>query len=314
MARFNYPEHFLEQTELFKDIKAKHDADGAASVLNPFLAEEGIDLDDDDADTDEAITKHKQAKKAEKEAEDATQDRDILFDPVFKNMTDGFQFLKRLYRKNPAELGNWGATVNGKAIVYPPDFLGRLELFKTYKEKHDSFPGGTPLDPFLTQNEIDLGDEDTDVDAAKAKHDAAKQKEKDAEDYTEDRDNLFNPVMEHVRGMGQYLKGLYVKNPREAGHWGYVVDDSPRDPKFRTATIDPTLSKTIRGVKLNSQVENTGTVPLLLHKGEEVGTEPFLLDPEMRFTIKRGFGTLTVENPDATQAGEIGYITTHIGR
>jgi len=63
--------------------------------------------------------------------------------------------------------------------------------------------------------------------------------------------------------------------------------------------------------KQDSQVENTGTVDLLLHKGDEIGTEPVNLPPEMRFTVKRGFGTLTVENPDPASAGEIGWLTTN---
>ena len=126
-------------------------------------------------------------------------------------------------------------------------------------------------------------------------------------------DNLFDPVMANVLLMGQFLKGLFVKNPKELGHWGYVVDESPRDPKFRESTITSGIPKTIYAVKLNSQVENTGTVPLLLHKGKEVGTEPVNLPPEMRFTVKRGWGTMTVQNEDPAQEGKIGYITANTG-
>ena len=311
MARFNYPEDFLNQTELFKDIKKKHDADAAASVLIPYLVEQGIDLNGDETKTNNAIGKHKLFVQAEKDAEDLTQDRNKLFDPVFDNMSDGFQFLKKLYRGNPAELGHWGAVVNGNAIVYPPDFLNRVELFKDYKTKHDSFPGGSsPLEPFLSVNEIELDAEEEDMEEAETKHSGAKQTEKDAEDLREERDNFFDPVMVNVRGMGQYLKGLYVKHPKHVGNWGYVIDDSPRDPKFRTATINPASTRTLTGVKLNSQVENTGTIDLLLHKGAEVGTEAVNLAPEMRFTVVRGWGTMTVENPDPTQVGEVGYTST----
>lgn len=308
--RINYPELFLKLTELFKKIKAKHDADGAGSVLNPYLTEQSINLATDLTNTNSAIAKNKLFEQAEKDAEDHTQDRNKLFDPVFDNMTDGFQFLKKLYRGNPAELGHWGATVNKNAIVYPPEFLKRAELFETYKAKHDSYPGdSSPLNPFLSVNEIDLDDDETAAGDAITEHNDAKQTEKDAEDLREERDNLFDPVMKHVRGMGQYLKGLYVKHPKHLGQWGYTIDDSPRDPKFRTTTVPAADSVTLTGVKLNSQVENTGTVDLLLHKGDEVGESPVNLPPEMRFTIKRGFGTLTVENPDPASAGEIGWLT-----
>lgn len=314
MARFDYPEEFLKQVDLFKDVKIKHDADGPASVLNPYLAQQGINLVTDLTNANNAVAQNKLFENAAKDAEDDTQDRNDLFNPVFDNMVGGFQFLKKLYRGNPAELGHWGATVNGSAIVYPADFLKRIDLFTDYKAKHDSYPGDTsPLNPYLTVNTIEMDGDETDAAAALAKHKLAKQTEKDAEDYREERDNLFNPIMDHVRGMGQYLKGLYLKNPKHVGKWGYVVDDSPRDPKFRESTILPGVPKTIYAVKLNSQVENTGSVDLLLHKGKEVGTTPHNLPPEMRFTVKRGWGTMTVQNLDPSQEGKIGYITGNTG-
>ncbi len=312
MARINYPELFLKLIELFKKIKAKHDADGAGSVLNPYLTEQGINLAADLVKVNSAKDKNKLFENAEKDAEDYTQDRNKLFDSVFDNMTGGFQFLKKLYRGNPAELGHWGATVNGNAIVYPPEFIKRVDLFTDYKAKHDTYPGDTsPLAPYLTVNDIDMDDDETDVATAEDEHKSAKQTEKDAEDLREERDNFFNPVMEHVRGMGQYLKGLYVKHSKHLGKWGYVIDDSPRDPKFRTVTINGGDTKIISQIKVGSQMENTGEAELQLYKGEDTTATPHNLAPEMRFTIKRGWGTTTVVNPDPATDGEIGYLTTN---
>ena len=314
MARLNYPEEFDRQTKLFKKIKEKHDADGGGSVLIPFLTEQSIDLNGDNTRTNSALAKDKLFDEATLKAEDDTQDRNNDFDPVVDNMKKSFQYLKKFYAKNPAELGLWGATINGNAIVYPPEFEELVKLFRAMKTKHDSFPGGSsPLTAFLDQNEIEIAGDDTKVNDAETKHDDAKQGEKDAEDLREDRDNFFDPVMANVLLMGQFLKGLFVKNPKELGHWGYVVDDSPRDPKFRETTIVSGIPKTLTGVKLGSQVENTGTVPLLLHKGDEVGTEPVNLLPEMRFTVVRGWGTMTVENQDPSEEGKIGYITVNVG-
>ena len=45
----------------------------------------------------------------------------------------------------------------------------------------------------------------------------------------------------------------------------------------------------------------------------KTSTETHNLLPEMRFTIKRGWGTITVENQNPTTEGKIGYITTNIG-
>lgn len=315
MARLNYPEEFVNQTALFKKMKAKHDADGGGSVLTPFLTQQGIDLNADDNATDSAIDTNLIFQDLERGAEDETQDRNNLFDPVMERLRGEIQFLKKFYKGNPAELGNWGVTVNGNKIVYPPEFLNLVQLFKDFKNKNDSFgPGASPLGPYLTQHNIDMADDLSDVNDAKTLHDSAKQKELDAEDKREERDNDFDPVMDNVRAIAQYLKGLYDDHAKHLGLWGYVVDESPRDPKFRTVTINGGDTKTITQIKVGSQLENTGTVPLELHKGDEVGPEPVNLPPEMRFTVKRGWGTTTVVNPDPATNGEIGYITTNVGR
>jgi len=65
-------------------------------------------------------------------------------------MKKSFQYLKKFYAKNPAELGLWGATMNGNAIVYPPEFEELVKLFRAMKTKHDSFgPGASPLTAFF---------------------------------------------------------------------------------------------------------------------------------------------------------------------
>jgi hypothetical protein len=314
MARINYPEEFVRQTALFKKMKAKHDADGPGSPITPFLTQQGIDLVADDAATDSATDTDLLFQSLARGAEDETQDRNRLFDPVMDRLRGEVQFLKKFYKGNPAELGLWGVTVNGNRIVYPPEFLNLVQLFKDFKNKHDSFgPGTSPLSPYLTQHGIDMPDDLSDVTDAKTKHDSAKQKELDAEDKREERDNEFDPVMDNVRSIAQYLKGLYDDHAKHLGNWGYVVDESPRDAKFRTVTINAGDTKTITQIKLESQLENTGDVPLELHKGDEAGPEPVNLPPEMRFTIKRGWGTTTVVNPDPATNGEVGYITTNIG-
>jgi hypothetical protein len=309
MARINYPEEFVRQTALFKKMKAKHDADGPGSPITPFLTQQGIDLVADDAATDSATDTNLIFQDLDRGAEDETQDRNNLFDPVMDRLRGEVQFLKKFYKGNPAELGLWGVTVNGNKIVYPPEFLNLVQLFKDFKNKHDSFgPGTSPLSPYLTQHSIDMADDLSDVNDAETKHNSAKQKEKDAEDKREERDNFFDPVMDNVRGIAQYLKGLYDDHEKHLGLWGYEVDDSPRDPRFKETTILPGVPKTITGIKLNSQVENTGTIDLLLHKGDEVGANPVTLHPEMRFTVLRGWGTMTVESGDPAQEGKIGWL------
>ena len=273
MARINYPEEFLRLIKLFTNMKAKHDADGSASPLIPFLAKQEIDLAADETAINKAKAKDLKFDKKEREAEKLTRQRDKLFDPIFGWMKKELQFLKKFYVGNVKELGDWGATVDEKRIVYPPEFEELAQLFKDIKTQHESYApvGDSPLQPFLVKHEIDLAAQLLKVTGAETKHDQRNQAQRDAEDMREDRDNFFNPVMGHVRIIGQYLKGLNVDNPQEVGDWGYEVDESPRDPKFRESIIAPGTTKIIKGIKLNSQVENTGESVLLLHKGKETG-------------------------------------------
>jgi hypothetical protein len=44
MARIEYPSNTTEWAILFGKMKAKDDADGAASILNPYKTENAIDM------------------------------------------------------------------------------------------------------------------------------------------------------------------------------------------------------------------------------------------------------------------------------
>lgn len=314
MARIKYPKDFLNQTELFKTMKAKHDEDPANSPITPFLTQMGIDLDKDDTNTDKALENDTLYNKTYKKGEDYTQDRNNLFNPVLKNMKSELQFLKKLYVENTKELGQWGAQVDEERIVYPTDFLQLTQLFKDVHAKHHSFPAGSsPLALFLVQNEIDINADLVKTTKAEARHNKKEQAKRDAEKYSELRDKLFKPVMAHVRMIAQYLKGLYVGNPKELGNWSYTVDDSPRNPRTRTVTIVAGSTRTIIAIKLLSEVKNSGKTELLLHKGRTAGKEPVALPVAGKFTIRRGWGTLSVENENQRENGKISYKTTNIG-
>src|SRR5439155_2564381 len=93
-------------------------------------------------------------------------------------------------------------------LNYSSEFSGTTKLFKLLKAKHDAdFAGpGSVLTAFLAQQGIDLGADDTDVDAAITADGKFSAKEKEAEKLREVRDRLFNPVFDQYRGMVQFLK------------------------------------------------------------------------------------------------------------
>ena len=179
-----YPEDFVSQRTLFKAIKAKDTADGAASVIKPYLTQHGIDLTRDATDGDTADTREAARALLSKQSENFRQLRDLKMDPVMSRLRGEAQFLKGFYKPNVDELGNWGITVsNGGKLVYPADFSARAMVFDNFKVKHDSFPAGTsPLQPYLTQHNISLTRDKTDVDDARTANSSFAQTARDAED------------------------------------------------------------------------------------------------------------------------------------
>jgi hypothetical protein len=301
MARINYPTDFLNRTQLFFLIRKKHDNDGPASPLTAYLAQQNIDLAADATATNAAVEKHDQFEENARNAEEATEARNNLFNPVFARLRGSVQYLKGYYKGNEKELGLWGVQVNGRRIVYPEAFLRRTELFNTFKARHDALGAASPLTAYLAEHNIDLGADGAAATEAGAKNDLAKQAGRDAEELREGRDNLFNPVFDHVRSMGQYLKALYVKNPKELGHWGYTVDDSPRKGRKATVIIEAGTTRVVKRLLNGKELTNKGPAAVVLRQGKDQSRDSVTIGPGKGFTIMRGWSTVTVVNSDQAQ-------------
>jgi hypothetical protein len=140
MARLIFPEAFEDQRVLLGLVRAKHNADGAASVLTAFLAEQGINLNTDFTTGNAAEINNTNSKTFARTAESNVEQRDNKFNPVMKNTRCEVQFLKAFYKPNYHTLGDWGVTVDGVSkIVYPPKFEDRVTLVRAIKTKHDSY-------------------------------------------------------------------------------------------------------------------------------------------------------------------------------
>lgn len=106
MSKIVIPEEFLKREKLFKDIKAKHAADGASSPLIQF------DVAGISTKVTDARSYHDQGEELSKKAEDFYEKRDIEMKFVMDELRRWAQFLKQIYRSNPRELGNWGYVVD----------------------------------------------------------------------------------------------------------------------------------------------------------------------------------------------------------
>ena len=312
-ARIIFPEDFPTQLALAKTLKAKHDLDALTSVLLPYLAEHGIDLDDliDDGTAAEV---HENSRTAlRRSSEKNREKRDLAFSLPFKATQRSTQFLKGLYKPEYHKLGDWFITVNGvKRVVYPPKFIDRKQLVTDFFTKHNNYAAGTsPLQPFVTEQQLVPTDLLTAVTNA-VTFDGDFTADSEASESQEVlRRNLWNPRWAEIKGIADYLMNLFVTNPKALGDWGFTVDDSPRKPKVRKSKILLSETKTYSNIVIGSTFINIGETTLHLYRGSATAPVPIVVLPGEKYGIKKGFNTITVTNASNL---ETGIFTTLIHR
>jgi hypothetical protein len=308
MARIIFPRDFLQQQRLFDFVKEKQESYPVAdpSPLNPFLAEHGIDFTADTIAKDEASVFEETRSAKSNQAENFTQLRNSKFNPVFARLRNYAQFLKVLYKPAFKQAGNWGIPITNRGrINFPPAFAQRALIMDALQAKYDTYTpaGSSPLDTYLTQHACSIATDMAAVGDARTFHEQAKQLANEAEDATQDRNNKWNPVMDHLHAIAGFLMALYNNSPKEAGLWGFTVDHSPRAPKTMTTNLKLSSSITLNCMVLGSNLKNTGTVNLNVYNGKTT-TGPFVtVAPGDVLKIAKGMSTITILNTSSTTKG-----------
>lgn len=304
MARLIIPDDFTSQLTLLTNIVAKNTALGAASPLPAFLTQQGIVLATDVAAGTSAQTHETNRALLSKQSENYCQLRNNNFKTPWQNTTGSAQFLKQFYKGNTKQLGNWGFTItdSGK-IIYPPAFADRAAIFTAFAQKSASYapPPTNPLLPYITQQGIDLVKDATLVQQAITNNASFNAAAQQSENETELRNQLWLPVLEHIKTIGIFLMKLYSNNPKTLGLWGFVVDDSPQKPKLRTTRLKLGEQKTTNGVVLGSTLTNIGETEIHVYKGKTTTGTPVIVHAGEQFGIQKGFSIITVVNPSALQ-------------
>ena len=306
MGRLIFPETFEQQRTLLKLVRNKHIADGANSVIAALLIEKEIDLDADDKAGSKAEKHDASQKLFMCNAENYVEMRDLKFNPVMERTRSQVQFMKSFYKPNVHKLGDWGITVDGTGkINYPPEFAKLVVIIRAIKTKHDSYSAGTsPLNPFLIQHNIDLKADALAVDDAEKSEAAQLDLRRDAELETQQKNNFWNPVVQHLRDIGDYLMKLYKGEQKKLGDHGYTVDDSPRKPKLRKSTVKPGAKITTVGIVLGSALTNIGETLLHIYKGKTTTGTPIVVNPTEKLGMTKGFSAITVVNPSTLITGK----------
>ena len=195
-----------------------------------------------------------------KQSENYRQLRDNYFKTPWAELTGSAQFLKQFYKGNTKELGNWGFSItdSGK-INYPPAFLDRMVIFQAFNDKNQSYAEGeSPLQPYLTQQQINLTTDAGFVGQAATNYTSFNTAAQQSENETELRNQLWLPVLAHIKTIGGFLMKLYSNNPKALGAWGFVVDDSTQKPKLRTTKLKLGEQITNKSVLIGSTLTNAG--------------------------------------------------------
>lgn len=302
MARLIIPADFASQRTLLTNIVSQNNELGTSSPLTAYLPQQNIVLADDVTAGNTAQTHETSRALLSKQSENFSQLRDNAFEIAWKHLTGMAQFLKKFYKGNTKELGNWGLPVieSGK-IKYPAAFGERVTIFNAVVEKHRQLGAASPLQPYLDENKINLdADSNLVVQATKANANfiaAAAE----SENETQLRNNTWSPVLQHLRDIGGFLMEVFVNNPKALGKWGFVVDDSPQKSKLRTTKLKLGETRVIMSVTLGSTLTNTGKTDVHVYKGKTTKGTPFIIHAAEQLGMQKGFSTITVVNPSATE-------------
>ena len=303
MARLIIPDDFVSQLTLLNNIIAKNTELGTGSPLTAFLAQQNIVLANDAATGAAAQTHDTSRALLKKQSENFRQLRDNYFATPWAHLNSGVQFLKTFYKGNTKELGNWGITITDSGKVnYPPAFTKRTTVFIAFATKHNSYTNGTsPLQPFLTQQAINLDADSAQVEQAVTNNTSFTATTQQSENATEMRNQLWLPVLANIKAIGNFLMKLYTNNPKALGAWGFVVDDSTKKPALRTTKLKLGEQITTNGVVIGSTLTNVGADVIHLYRGKSTVGTPVIIHAGEQFGIVKGYSSLTVVNPSTLQ-------------
>ena len=311
MARLVIPADFYSQLQVLYNINTQNTNLGTASPLTAFLAQQGIVPGDDVNAASNAQTHETSRALLSRQSENYRQFRDNNFTRPWSHLTGCVQFLKQFYKGNTKELGNWGiAITDGGKINYPAAFIDRSLAFNSFTEKHNSYPAGTsPLQPYLDQQAIDLTGDAVFVSAALSNNNDFVTAAQQSENETELRNQLWQPVLEHIKTIGNFLMKLYSNNPKALGAWGFVVDNSPKKPGLRTSKVKPGETVLFNGLIIGGTLTNIGSGEIHVYRGKTTSGSPAIIHAGEQFGVIKGYSTITVVNPSSLIEGKFSVLT-----
>lgn len=311
MARLIIPEDFTSQLTLLANIVSQNTTLGADSPLTAFLTQQNIVLADDVTAGVDAQMHETSRALLSRQSENFRQMRDNLFKTPWQHTIGSAQFLKSFYKGNTKQLGTWGFTItdSGK-INYAPAFTDRVAVFYALTRQNNSYAAGSsPLQPYLTQQNINLETDAGFADQATGNDQSFTSAAQQSENETELRNQIWLPVLAHIKAIGNFLMKLYQDNEKALGLWGFVVDHSAQQPRQRISKINPGETAVFNGLIIGGTLTNIGTGEIHLYRGKSTTGTPVIIHAGEQFGIMKGYSSVTIVNPSTLTEAKITALT-----
>ena len=118
-------------------------------------------------------------------------------------------------------------TTKGR-IAIPTNIVENLQLASKVYEKHQKDGASSILNNL---DDMDWNKTGANVDLCLQKHLEAEELKRKMEEAYRTRDLYLPQINELLRASKGLLKGVFSKNPKKLGEWGFSVDDSPKAKK-----------------------------------------------------------------------------------
>ncbi len=310
MARLILPTTRVGISELYIKVLAKHSFDGAGSILLPFFVEDEIVIGD--------ITTANNAANAAYVIFDAKQKasemmyNDIIndFDAIVADHKMCVQAAKAFYRKNPSKLGAFGVTVNGNRVVYSKHRKTLCDDMMNFINHNASL--AVALRPitaaFQTTNKMDLAANLAALPGIKTAIDVYDQELIDKETSHGTYSVEEKTVIDFLRATGHFLMEQFPLNPKKAGDWSFVVDDSPQDAKEKIKNFKKGQIANLYNIVADSILQNTGDSIQEITKGKAGTGTPIVLNPGDHWQVLPGYTTSKAKSRGILLTGQITYL------
>jgi hypothetical protein len=309
MARLKISLVFSKVIELFGLVSDKDAADGAGSIIRPYMIQNNISLTTDQVSIDNATTSNTNFLAQKKLSSQLKGKHSKKYNPKLLFYKKCAQFLKHFYGDSFLSLGDWGIEIEvGGKIVYSANKNDVCDSIQTLITKHLSYAAGTsPLQLFLDQNNYNVTTIAADLAPTKALFDGHTTAINAKDSFRMERDNHIKPVLKHLRGIGAFLKGIFISFPANISGWGYIVVIDHARVKLKNLNFGHSEVKTIYNVKTGSKVTNTKGTIINAFKGKKAVGTAIIIPIGGSMIVKRGWGEMTLKNMSASDNGGISY-------